>query len=75
MIDPSGNTLARLSEITEPDNRTISRPVNGEAPDVLSWQRITEIMPTGVKAIDALLTCGKGQRLGILPGRAAVKRC
>ncbi|KJF78978.1 hypothetical protein UA45_02355 [Morganella morganii] len=44
VIDPSGNTLARLSEITEPDNRAITRPVCGEAPDVLSRQRITEIL-------------------------------
>lgn len=75
VIDPSGNTLARLSEITEPDNRSIIRPVSGEVPDVLSRQRITEILPTGVKAIDALLTCGKGQRLGILPVPGAVKPC
>ncbi|RMF88178.1 MAG: FliI/YscN family ATPase [Planctomycetota bacterium] len=27
--------------------------------------RIDEPLPTGVRAIDALLTCGKGQRLGI----------
>lgn len=73
VIDPSGNTLARLSEITEPDNRVISRPVNSEAPDVLSRQRITEIMPTGVRAVDALLTCGKGQRLGIFAGAGCGK--
>lgn len=73
MIDPSGNTLARLSETIIPDTRIITRPINAEAPDVLSRLRITDILPTGVKAIDALLTCGKGQRLGIFAGAGCGK--
>jgi len=34
---------------------------------------INEVFPTGVKAIDALLTCGKGQKLGIFAGSGVGK--
>ncbi|NPA11854.1 MAG: flagellar protein export ATPase FliI [Epsilonproteobacteria bacterium] len=34
---------------------------------------INEVFPTGVKAIDGLLTCGKGQKLGIFAGSGVGK--
>jgi len=37
-------------------------------PRPLQRGRITEPLPTGIKAIDALLTLGKGQRVGIFSG-------
>lgn len=37
-------------------------------PGPLNRRRITEILPVGVKAIDGLITVGKGQRMGILSG-------
>jgi FliI/YscN family ATPase len=40
-------------------------PVSAPPPDPLHRRRITESLPLGVHAIDALLTCGKGQRLGV----------
>lgn len=39
----------------------------------LKRKRITEIMPTGIKAIDGLLTCGEGQRVGIFSGSGVGK--
>ena len=39
----------------------------------LKRKRITEIMPTGIKAIDGLLTCGEGQRVGIFAGSGVGK--
>jgi len=36
--------------------------------DPLTRTRITEPIGTGIRAIDALLTCGSGQRLGIFSG-------
>lgn len=42
-----------------------TRPVWAEAPAPLSRSPIEEILPLGVRAIDALLTCGVGQRVGI----------
>ena len=42
-------------------------------PSPLFRQRITEALPTGIRAIDATLTCGKGQRLGIFSGSGVGK--
>lgn len=41
-------------------------PVTAPPPPPLSRQPITEPLPTGIKAIDALCTLGKGQRIGII---------
>lgn len=49
------------------------RVIGGEAPHPLGRARITEAMPTGVRAIDGLLTTGKGQRLGIFAGSGVGK--
>lgn len=43
-------------------------PIFNEPPDPLTRPRITEILPLGIKAIDSLLTVGKGQRVGIFSG-------
>jgi FliI/YscN family ATPase len=47
--------------------------LNGSPPHPLRRQPIREIMPTGVRAIDAALTCGRGQRLGIFAGSGVGK--
>ncbi|TYO95484.1 flagellar protein export ATPase FliI [Desulfallas thermosapovorans] len=47
--------------------------VNNAPPDPLERKRINEIFTTGVRAIDALLTCGKGQRIGIFAGSGVGK--
>lgn len=43
-------------------------PLQGAAPRPLERQRILEPLATGIRAIDACVTCGKGQRVGILSG-------
>lgn len=45
-----------------------SKVVFNSPPSPLERQRITQPLPTGIKAIDALLTCGRGQRVGIFAG-------
>ncbi|MQA40727.1 type III secretion system ATPase SctN [Rugamonas aquatica] len=40
-------------------------PVFAEAPDPLKRRLIAEPLALGVRAIDAVLTCGEGQRMGI----------
>ncbi|WP_426441417.1 type III secretion system ATPase SctN [Bradyrhizobium genosp. P] len=40
-------------------------PVHGSAPDSLTRRGIDRVLPVGVRAIDGLLTCGEGQRIGI----------
>ena len=48
-------------------------PVMGSPPAPLQRQRITEPLPLGVRALDGLLTCGRGQRLGIFAGAGVGK--
>jgi type III secretion protein N (ATPase) len=40
-------------------------PVFAEAPDPMKRRVIKDPVPLGVRAIDSLLTCGEGQRMGI----------
>ncbi|MCL6611802.1 MAG: flagellar protein export ATPase FliI [Peptococcaceae bacterium] len=47
--------------------------VDNAPPNPLARRRITEVLPTGIKAIDGLLTCGKGQRMGIFSGSGVGK--
>ncbi len=44
-----------------------------EPPDPLKRRRITEVIGTGVRAIDGFLTCGEGQRIGIFAGSGVGK--
>lgn len=48
-------------------------PVDNAPPNPLERQRITEILPTGIRAIDMFLTCGQGQRIGIFSGSGVGK--
>lgn len=48
-------------------------PVNNKPPHPLNRKRITESLPLGIKAIDGLLTVGKGQRIGIFAGSGVGK--
>ncbi len=49
------------------------RRVDNDPLNPLTRKRIHEILPLGVKAIDGLLTCGKGQRIGIFAGSGVGK--
>lgn len=48
-------------------------PIHNAAPHPLRRQAIAEPLVTGVRAIDGLLTCGKGQRMGIFAGSGVGK--
>jgi flagellum-specific ATP synthase len=57
-----------------------NKPVSGESysvinkpSDVLERKRITEPLSLGIRAIDGLLTVGKGQRIGIFAGSGVGK--
>lgn len=43
------------------------------APSPVDRPRIDEMLTTGIRAIDGLLTCGKGQRVGIFSGSGVGK--
>ena len=48
-------------------------PVSNSPPNPLARKRITEVLDLGIKSIDGLLTCGKGQRIGIFSGSGVGK--
>ncbi len=47
--------------------------LGGAPPSPLQRAPIRAVLPTGVRAIDAALTCGRGQRLGIFAGSGVGK--
>jgi flagellum-specific ATP synthase len=47
--------------------------VTSSPPPPLSRARITQALALGIRAIDGLLTCGKGQRVGIFAGSGVGK--
>ena len=48
-------------------------PLHGVPANPLSREHITEPLVTGIRAIDSLLPCGKGQRIGIFGGSGVGK--
>ena len=51
----------------------IDYPLFSSSPHPLSRRRITEPIDLGIRAINGLLTCGKGQRVGIMAGSGVGK--
>ena len=78
-IEVSNELLGRvLNGLGEPmDSRPMpegaSFPITNRPPAPLSRSRIAEPLSLGVKAIDGLLTIGKGQRVGIFAGSGVGK--
>ena len=64
--------LGRPSEILPPLNCE-QYPVDAPPPDPMSRPIISEPLSLGVRAVDALLTVGKGQRIGIFAGSGVGK--
>jgi len=48
-------------------------PADNSPPNPLTRERIHEVLPLGIKAIDSMLTVGRGQRLGIFSGSGVGK--
>ena len=73
--DMLGRTLDGLGRPSDggPALRGISYPVEATPPDAMSRAIIDEVLPLGVKAVDGLLTVGKGQRIGIFAGSGVGK--
>jgi flagellum-specific ATP synthase len=69
VIDPAGNPLDGRGEY----RATKSVVIDGSAPLPLDRVPIREPLGCGVRAIDGLLTCGRGQRIGIFGGSGVGK--
>ena len=48
-------------------------PMEAPSPDAMTRTIISEVLPLGVKAVDGLITVGKGQRIGIFAGSGVGK--
>lgn len=64
--------LGRITEDTESSN-VREYPVEAAPPDAMKRKIIDEVLPLGVKAVDGLITVGKGQRIGIFAGSGVGK--
>jgi flagellum-specific ATP synthase len=51
----------------------VEMSVDNAPPNPLTRKMIKDVLPTGVRAIDGILTCGKGQRIGIFAGSGVGK--
>lgn len=69
VIDGFGNPIDGKGDIDISSIRDSFR----EPPNPLSRRRINTLLQTGVRAIDGLLTVGKGQRVGIFAGSGVGK--
>jgi len=69
VLDGLGNPMDGLGDIIEGDEFFTSNP----PPNPLMRNRIVEPLSLGVKAMDGLLTVGKGQRIGIFAGSGVGK--
>ncbi len=56
-----------------PLNTKLRYPIFNDPPNPVERPVISKPLPMGIKAIDALLTCGVGQRLGIFAGSGVGK--
>lgn len=51
----------------------IAYSIENQPPDPMTRDPISEVLPLGVRAVDGLLTIGKGQRIGIFAGSGVGK--
>ncbi|NLH87576.1 MAG: flagellar protein export ATPase FliI [Firmicutes bacterium] len=65
--------LGRPMDGLGPIHAAVEYSVSSPPPNPLSRPRIVEPLPLGVRAIDGLLTCGCGQRVGIFSGSGVGK--
>lgn len=69
VLDGLGNPLDGLGKI----NTKERYESYNEPPNPLVRNRIKSVLPLGIKAIDGLITVGKGQRIGIFAGSGVGK--
>jgi len=69
VIDPTGNPLDGKGDY----RATHGVSIDGSAPLPLDRVPIREPLGCGIRAIDAFLTCGRGQRVGIFGGSGVGK--
>ncbi|AIC94831.1 FliI/YscN family ATPase [Shouchella lehensis] len=71
LVDGVGTPFDSADGFT--DSFDMFYPADSEPPPPMTRPRISETMSVGVKAIDSMLTMGKGQRVGIFAGSGVGK--
>lgn len=73
--DVLGHTLDGIGRPTDVAKLDLpyEYPVEAAPPDPMEREIISEVLPLGVKAVDGLITIGKGQRIGIFAGSGVGK--
>ncbi|WP_201456388.1 FliI/YscN family ATPase [Chlamydia sp. 17-3921] len=61
VLDAFGNPIDNQSELP----KTHRKPLISPPPSPMTRKPVCNIFPTGIKVIDAFLTLGKGQRIGV----------
>ncbi|MFP4164149.1 MAG: flagellar protein export ATPase FliI [Chitinispirillaceae bacterium] len=69
VLDGVGNPIDGKGPLRASAKRSIFSSV----PNPLARQRISDVFQTGIRAIDSLITVGKGQRMGIFAGSGVGK--
>lgn len=70
-----GHTLDGIGRPTDIEELKLEYeyPVEAQPPDPMKRKIIDEVLPLGVKAVDGMITVGKGQRIGIFAGSGVGK--
>jgi FliI/YscN family ATPase len=71
VLDARGNTVERLVSVSPMPGRDC--PVDTPAPSYQQRRPVESPLHTGIKVLDALLTCGIGQRVGIFAAAGSGK--
>lgn len=69
ILDGLGNPIDELGKPSV-DKKYLA---NNDPPNPLFRDKIVEPIPLGIRTLDALLTCGRGQRIGIFAGSGVGK--
>ena len=65
--------IGRITDGQQPEVSGIPYPIEAFPPDPMKRKIIDEVLQLGVKAVDGLITVGKGQRIGIFAGSGVGK--
>jgi flagellum-specific ATP synthase len=69
VLDPTGSPVDGGPRVSRGEWRAL----HADPPDAMTRPAISDAIPTGIRSLDGLLTCGRGQRLGIFAGSGVGK--
>lgn len=69
VVDSQGNPMDRMGPITD----VVAKPMDRKPINAMDRAPVRDVLDTGVRAINALLTVGRGQRIGLFSGSGVGK--